>query len=655
MPGWSSVAGSEGGAARRASGGSRRRRGALRLAASIALALLPAAAHAQGAPAQYPVERFELRYAGDTTGLPELESFADTKVTVGVGPGGYVAPGGAEKQAEFRLNDVPGAPAPRFDAGALVAINEQIVAELNRQGLVGVLVAPDAADIDPDTGRDLRAGDGTLTLVVAVARVKGVRTRTVKAVGTLAEGRRFPEEEAVNNPAHEWIREESPLRENDPLRQEPLDNYASWLSRHPGRRVDSVVSPSREPGWVYLDYQVTEGKPWFAYFNYSNTGTDSTTVDRQRFGFTHNQLTNHDDIFRIEYVTGNFDDVHGVFANYQAPIPFTGRKLRGELDFSWNTFDAGEFGQEAFDTRFEGEQWEVGARLLYPLLQYERLFLDVFAGFRFSHIELDQFVSNVKTNDADSSDFFYPTIGFLLERNTATSMLDGRFAFEFNAYELADTRRDLDGLGRIGAERSVQIFRWDLSYSFFLEPLLFPEEWNDPTSDFNSTLAHEIFFWVRGQATDDDRLIPQEQAIAGGLFSVRGYDQSIIAGDALFNLTLEYRLHVPRLFRPSDRPLVVPVMGDFALMPRHEYGFPDWDLILRAFFDTASTTIVKQGLPTPESGELLQGVGLGLELRIKQNFNVRFDWGVGVRSVDLGDEKISAGQSEFHISTTVLF
>jgi hemolysin activation/secretion protein len=104
----------------------------------------------------------------------------------------------------------------------------------------------------------------------------------------------------------------------------------------------------------------------------------------------------------------------------------------------------------------------------------------------------------------------------------------------------------------------------------------------------------------------------------------------------------------------------VPVVGNFALVPRHEYGFADWDFILRAFFDTASTKVVNpigDGASrfSTENGQLMQSAGVGAELRLKQNINIRFDWGIALRGVDLGVESADAGDSEFHISATILY
>ena len=41
----------------------------------------------------------------------------------------------------------------------------------------------------------------------------------------------------------------------------------------------------------------------------------------------------------------------------------------------------------------------------------------------------------------------------------------------------------------------------------------------------------EVALSVRGQYSFDDRLIPQNEDVAGGLYSVRGYEESETAGD----------------------------------------------------------------------------------------------------------------------------
>jgi hypothetical protein len=75
------------------------------------------------------------------------------------------------------------------------------------------------------------------------------------------------------------------------------------------------------------------------------------------------------------------------------------------------------------------------------------------------------------------------------------------------------------------------VFKWSLDHSFYLEPLLFREAAHDPDAPhWKTALAHEIAFSFRGQHAFDNRLIPQEEETLGGLYTVRGYPESIAAG-----------------------------------------------------------------------------------------------------------------------------
>ena len=77
--------------------------------------------------------------------------------------------------------------------------------------------------------------------------------------------------------------------------------------------------------------------------------------------------------------------------------------------------------------------------------------------------------------------------------------------------------------------------------------------WGDPGSPSRSTLAHEIVIATRGQYSFDDRLVPQFQQVAGGMFTVRGYEQSIVAGDSAVIGSAEYRYHFARTLDPGAR------------------------------------------------------------------------------------------------------
>ena len=98
------------------------------------------------------------------------------------------------------------------------------------------------------------------------------------------------------------------------------------------------------------------------------------------------------------------------------------------------------------------------------------------------------------------------------------------------------------------------VFQWSLVHAMFLEPLVNPEGWDDPTTAEDSTLAHEIVGAFRGQYAFDSRLIPQAEQAIGGLYTIRGYPESIVAGDSAIVASLEYRYHLPRAFNIEAEP-----------------------------------------------------------------------------------------------------
>src|SRR5690606_5224186 len=147
-----------------------------------------------------------------------------------------------------------------------------------------------------------------------------------------------------------------------------------------------------------------------------------------------------------------------------------------------------------------------------------------------------------------------------------------------------------------------------------LEPLLMGQAWSDPaTPERKATMAHEIAFSLRGQHAFDNRLIPQHQETVGGMYSVRGYTESIVDGDDALIGSIEYRFHLPRIFAVQEDPTQTPLFGrPFRFSRDQRFGRPDWDLIFRGFFDYGRTTNSRR--QTFEENETLMGVGVGAEL-----------------------------------------
>jgi hemolysin activation/secretion protein len=607
----------------------------------------------------YLVGAFVLKYALDHPSLPSIDDLQKVEVTLGRTEEGYVAPGGGVPEETVTIEDVALQPPTRWTSRAIYEVSKAIVAEMNRLGVIAIRVAPDQAEFappgegDPEWGKDLRKpGQSAVTLIIRAGLVTEMRT--------IAFGERIPTERRINAEEHRRILEGVPVQpyhpddpeRRDVLRKDELDEYVYRLNRHPGRRVDLAIAPGAATGQagdeaISLDLLINENRPWLAYFQVSNTGTKSTNEWRERFGYVNNQLTGDDDILSLDYITAGFDESHAVVASYSRPI--WEDWLRGRVFASWNQFTASEVGFS--DEKFKGEGYQVGAELIANVFQRRELFIDAFGAVRFQHLKVNQELVGIKGDD----DFFLPSVGLRLERQAETSTTTAQVSLEWNLSDVANTdKRSSERLGRLDVDTDWTTFQWDLSHSFFLDPLVFGQSWFDTSPAGHATLAHEIGLGFRGQFAFDNRLIPNEEQVLGGLYTVRGYPESVVAGDTVYVGTAEYRFHLPAALGMADGP--GELFGKpFRSRPTQPYGRADWDLILRAFVDAGR--VENSSRKVYERDETLVGAGVGAELQFRQWLNLRVDWGFALDALPANgaQRKVDSGDNRVHFVGTILF
>lgn len=633
----------------------------------------PAAAEQPVEPPKYAVSRFVIRYASENTDHPDPEDvLRSATVRLGIGPGGYIEAREGTAQVTLHVADIADEPMRRFNSLALTAVVQAVFAEYKRRGIVGVVVDANE-DIhlplrrdpvtgqlgldtdDPDVGKDFRPerrpdARTEIHLVVYTGAVAQVRTQ--------ASGERINPDARINNPAHEFIRRRSPVQpgadgaagRGSLLRKDLVDEFMYRLNRHPGRRVDAAVSAGEQPGELVLDYLVNEVKPWSVYGQISNTGTDETDEWRERVGFVHNQLSGHDDILTVDFVTAALDATNALLASYEAPIGDS-ETWRWRLYGNWNEYTAADVGFAAED--FSGDGWTAGGDLILNFYQERELFLDAVAGARWQYVTTD----NDTLGTTGQSDFFIPSLSVRLERQTELATTLASIGLEGNVSGVAGTDEDeLDDLGRLETDADWIALKFDASHSFFLEPFFYAG-FDDPAKA--PTLAHELQFSVRGQWAPGYRLVPNFEQVIGGFYSVRGYEESVAAGDTVVMGGVEYRWHIPWGFK-NDPQAGTAFGRTFRWRPQQPYGRADWDLIARGFFDIGyAANSDKQSY---EDDELLYGAGIGLEFVFKRNLSLRVDWGVALKDTKSGQDvngtfepEVEAGSSRIHFSGTILY
>jgi hypothetical protein len=585
----------------------------------------------------YPVKALEIAYTMERGKLPDPNVLMDVTIPMAHTESGLAAWREGMVRKDMKLAEIAAEPDAKVYGSAIRQINQAIVTKMNELGFFGVIVAPAPGQFD-ETGADQRGEiDQSLKLVVKPGVVQEVRT--------VAGGDRVKQEERVNNAVHQRIAGNSPIQQGQDgqavLNRSELDRYVQWLNRHPGRRVDVAVAAGNEPGSYVLDYLVQDTKPWMVYFQASNTGTQQTSRWRERIGFVTNQLTNQDDVLRFDYVTSSFEDSHAFVGAYEAPFPGLER-LRWKVEGTYSQFVASDVG--VFNVEFEGKTFTVGGELAWNFFQAEDFFVDLVGGILYQNTEMDgTFTTGVGEAEAE---YLRPRGGIRAERRRT---VDTFFASVMAETNLLDN--DLDAttsgfLGRVNSDDDFSLVHWDASYSTYIEPWLKGQQSN--LQPEVSMLVHELSFSVRGQhVLDEARLASQLQYTAGGLYTVRGYKEAATVGDDAIIATAEYRLHAPRLFGASEPGKVFG--EDFKWAPQNEYSWPDWDLIAKAFVDYGRTS-VNDPVPGEENQDLL-GAGVGLELQLKRNFNIRIDWAWALKEIPGTTE----GSSQIHIVGTILY
>ena len=614
---------------------------------------LPLATPADG-PA-YDVSQFALNYKYPRKILPAIASLMNKPLHLAASRGGYVAAGHliagsntvrpaypvimltlAQINAEHQTH--------HFYLSALESMEQQLVAYVNKSGVIGVFVQVAGKDFRGQ--RDLRPrGDTTLHLTIHEAIVQEVRT--------IASGQGFGGKRTINDSRTDFIRAGSPIKSaskpatdataDDILERRWLDNYVLRLNQQPGRQVSIALSPGSDPDSVILDYLVHETKPWLAYAQISNTGTPQTSSLVEQFGFIDDQLTGHDDILNVNYDTASFSKAQDINVSYQFPI-FGIDRVQGRIFGGYQQYNASNVGLG--NLNFNGRTAFGGGELIVNLAQFNNLFVYGVLGAQYQQVTVD----NVSFQQNGSADFFLPYVSLRLDRTGNTSHQTGNVTV-LGQYTNA-SQQALNNLGRLNTDPTWAIVQATGEDSFYLEPLLFHKNFTAG----RSVLADQILLRFSGQYAFGQRLIPQEESVIGGLYTVRGYPQSIVAGDSGIYGTVQYNLHIPRLFAVNPDPKTKIFGHIFRLAPQTPYGRPDWDLVLSAFVDGGE--VAQSQKQSYEAGATLISTGIGAKITLSKNFSALVDWGVALNPVSAaatGQGGVTVGSSAVNFVLSVSY
>ncbi len=594
-----------------------------------------------------PVDRFSFRYGLPHPQLPALETLQTVGVALGQHEGVWTVRPGSGEQG-LVLGAVPAG--AQFDAAGLRFVAEQLVTHYNQRGFYGVWVAFEGIDVTARGLVDRRPPDTTtLSVVVWASQVAEART--------LARGRRFPAAEANQNPKHRWILQRSPLQPPEAagapgslFQRDRLESYLRALSADSSRRVEASIASAGSPGLIVLDYLVTEAKSWQVFSQISNTGTEATSLWRARVGFQHNQLTNHDDVFNLDVLSTPDFGSRAAFMSYRRPLIRPGT-LTARVYGSFGDFAAD--GRAFENLRFIGDNWLGGAEVTYRRDVGKTWELTTALGANYTRYSVATTVGPTSITEGESP-FLVPFLNVGATREMERGALSLGLRLEKSLEGVANTEpgRGYDSLGRIGATADWTSLRWQVGYQTFL-PSWFSGK------DGRESQTHEVSLRSRGRVLlGEARLIPQEQDLVGGAFSVRGYPESAVSADEMVLFSAEYGFHFPRSLTPG--PVGRWLGQPFHWRPPQALRPPDWDLVLRGFVDYARRQVTPEAdAPPPEPGTALPlsernvdllGAGLGVEFVLKQMLSIRCDVGRVFRALEDEDRTVAeSGDLRAHV------
>lgn len=402
---------------------------------------------------------------------------------------------------------------------------------------------------------------------------------------------------------------------------------------------------------------------WQFAVEQNNTG-DVEDSNRQLLSLAKFQLFAADDHFLVDYESDSFDDYHSVNWLYDSRH-FSGEQAEdwlSEYSIQWDGFySRNEFREELSSQAIDDVSWGSGIYGYALFTGKKRLrekhsgehglsqhdwFVQWGLGGRWQAIDIgvDQFFA-----DGSRSQFFLPGIKLRWGVQSTRSESEGSLVYERNAPGVANTEKvqlsgaicanffttaisnclvRVDSLANIDVGVDFEVLTADYQYTLGLG-----------RENFNNS-KQRIRLYVKGQYGFRERLLPHFQHSLGGLYSVRGYEEQLLAGDNTLELSAEYRLKVNLL----------PIRVEGWLLAFYDWGW--WEtnpvaLTVSPVESTVERQIERQG----EDG-IVRSFGAGIELNYQQFVYSYLVW---ARALEDDGVEVDAGSSRLHGYIRIVF
>ncbi|MCE5184735.1 MAG: hypothetical protein LLF76_01240 [Planctomycetaceae bacterium] len=344
----------------------------------------------------------------------------------------------------------------------------------------------------------------------------------------------------------------SPVKEGEPVNRKKLDDYLNLMNLNPDRYVSAAVSRGEEPNSLQIRYNVYEACPWHYFVQVDNSGTEDIEWT-PRFGIINTNLLGYDDKLTAVYQAvpdSTWNEEYAVFGSYDFPI--MGPRLRLNLFAGYNEFDIGDSPL----VNFLGRGMFAGGTLRFNLHQYEDWFFDITGSLSYEESKISTLFEDFFNIDTNLHMFMG---GYGLEVYRTLDMKET--AFSVNYLTLLDGSDEANFTASRGADDDFSLYTTRARHSQYLD----------------ASKVHRVsgaVTWI----TTNDRLVPAKMTTFGGMYTVRGYDESEIIADEGFLASLQYEYDLVRsgqvaLFgKETDEDTRKPFLRKLAPLAFIDYG-----------------------------------------------------------------------------------
>jgi hemolysin activation/secretion protein len=425
---------------------------------------------------------------------------------------------------------------------------------------------------------------GTVRLEVIESKVRRVRV----------QGNRYFTRETL-------LKEMPAFRPGEVLYLPRIREQLARMNRNPDLKVAPVLMPGKKTGTVDVEFRVKDKLPLHGSLEYNNRSTHTTTDTRLNAMLRYDNLWQKEHSAVLQYQTApeDTDEVQLLTFSYGLPSPLNDEHMIAAYAV-WSDSDTAT----ADDINVVGKGYILGVRYMVPLPSSESYIQDVIIGLDYKDFE-------DRIADAITTPVQYLPVSAVYTGVLPDSGGQTRFSLGLNF-----------NLRRFSSE--VETFEDKRAYSH--GNYLYASA--DLQRDQKLPLGMRLFLQADGRLASQ-ALISNEQYIAGGVESVRGYKENEVSGDDAWHWTAE---------------LQGPDMG-------HVLGADRWiECVPYAFYDGAGVH-VRDALEGEQVSTTLSGAGVGVRGFFLKHFEYQIDWAAALEET----QDTQSGENRFYFKVKFKF